>query len=249
MDFLDTSAAQEMVEKSGTSRLIVKFHLVVESHAGLMKAANEGVSQLVGFEGTYAPQAVATSANNLVLQAGNQSPRTQSLDGVSQLAEVEGADSSQAVADTAQNMELPTSERSHKTQSSDGVIRGKILRLESSNDRRNELSFDTTNNSGTVQNAAGNIFNGDYVVHQHAPTDELNRRIAVDTNTRMKKVEHGLDKSKVNDWIYVAESDTSPNHNAAQEVRLAGTGSWFLRGPEFAQWKKNPGSVLWLEGG
>ncbi|KZP06985.1 hypothetical protein FIBSPDRAFT_1053247, partial [Athelia psychrophila] len=60
MDFLDTGAAQELVDTSGTSRLAVKFDLVFESHADFMKAVGEEISQLAKIKGAGAAQTAAT---------------------------------------------------------------------------------------------------------------------------------------------------------------------------------------------
>ena len=43
--------------------------------------------------------------------------------------------------------------------------------------------------------------------------------------------------------------DTSPSYNAARKKHQSGTGSWFLEGSRFSEWKERPGSVLWLCGG
>ncbi|KZP13670.1 hypothetical protein FIBSPDRAFT_869075 [Athelia psychrophila] len=131
---------------------------------------------------------------------------------------------------------MSTGEKRPRTMSSDeAMLQNKMARLESGNGSRNgnrtELSFSTSGNSGTVQNAAGHIFNGDYTVHQTVPTEKA------------------LDKRDVLRWIYTVDSDTSLSYNAAQKVHLSGTGSWFLDGSEFLEWKEQRGSVLWLYGG
>ncbi|KZP09136.1 hypothetical protein FIBSPDRAFT_938652 [Athelia psychrophila] len=60
MDFLD--ATQELVEKSGDSRLAVKFDLVAESHEDFMKAVDEEMLQLAKIKGTDAAQTATSLA-------------------------------------------------------------------------------------------------------------------------------------------------------------------------------------------
>ncbi|KZP21469.1 hypothetical protein FIBSPDRAFT_1044192 [Athelia psychrophila] len=116
-----------------------------------------------------------------------------------------------------------------------------LPRLQSSdagrNGNRGELLFNTSGTSGNaiVQNAGGHIINGDYTVHQTASTRDEDRKIE--------------QKRDVLEWIYTADSDTSPNYNAAKKVHLSGTGTWFLDGSQFSEWKEQPGAVLWLYGG
>ncbi|KZP05789.1 hypothetical protein FIBSPDRAFT_966969 [Athelia psychrophila] len=132
---------------------------------------------------------------------------------------------------------MSTGEKRPRTMSSDAaMLQSKMPRLESSdsmqNRNRTQLSFSTSGTSGnaTVQNAGGHIINGDITVHQTAPTEEA------------------PDKKEVRKWIYATDSDTSSNYNAAQKVHLSGTGSWFLDGSQFSEWKEQRGSVLWLNG-
>ncbi|KZP08787.1 hypothetical protein FIBSPDRAFT_938812, partial [Athelia psychrophila] len=63
MDFLDTE--QELVAKSGTSSLIVKFNLVAVSHADFMKAVHEEISQLTKLKGADAAQLAITIGSKL----------------------------------------------------------------------------------------------------------------------------------------------------------------------------------------
>ncbi|KAF7976642.1 hypothetical protein HWV62_5961 [Athelia sp. TMB] len=54
-------------------------------------------------------------------------------------------------------------------------------------------------------------------------------------------------QNEIHAWMKAA--DTSPSCNAAWKKRQPGTGSWFLEGAQFSEWKERPGSVLWLCGG
>ncbi|KZP06252.1 hypothetical protein FIBSPDRAFT_940091 [Athelia psychrophila] len=65
MDFLDTGAEQELVAKFGTSRLVVKFNLVVESHADFMKAVDETMSQLAKVKRADGAQTATTIGANI----------------------------------------------------------------------------------------------------------------------------------------------------------------------------------------
>src|SRR5436189_5538084 len=51
---------------------------------------------------------------------------------------------------------------------------------------------------------------------------------------------------KINQWL--SSPDPSSNHNAACQKRQQTTGSWFIRGDQFAEWKINSNSFLWLHG-
>ncbi|KAF7972864.1 hypothetical protein HWV62_16906 [Athelia sp. TMB] len=74
------------------------------------------------------------------------------------------------------------------------------------------------------------------------------RRVSIDTNAIMHDVNARInDESKIHEWIKAA--DISPSYNAARKKHQFGTGSWFLNGSQFSQWKAQPGSVLWLYGG
>ncbi|KZP08755.1 hypothetical protein FIBSPDRAFT_1052183 [Athelia psychrophila] len=65
MDFLDTSAEQELVAKSGTSRLVVKFNLVAESHTDFMKAVDDTMSQLAKVKRADGAQTATTIGANI----------------------------------------------------------------------------------------------------------------------------------------------------------------------------------------
>ena len=52
---------------------------------------------------------------------------------------------------------------------------------------------------------------------------------------------------RIHKWM--AAPDTSPVYNTAREKHQMGTGSWFLEGNSFGAWQRQPGSVLWLQGG
>ncbi|KZP04727.1 hypothetical protein FIBSPDRAFT_940839, partial [Athelia psychrophila] len=65
MDFLDTGAAQELIDTSGTSRLAVKFDLITKSHADFMKVVDEEISQLEKFKGADAAQLATTIGSKM----------------------------------------------------------------------------------------------------------------------------------------------------------------------------------------
>ncbi|KAF7969697.1 hypothetical protein HWV62_26146 [Athelia sp. TMB] len=54
-------------------------------------------------------------------------------------------------------------------------------------------------------------------------------------------------ESAIHAWLQAP--DTSPSYNAARKKHQLGTGSWFLNGFRFSEWKRRPGSLLWLYGG
>ncbi|KAF7983634.1 hypothetical protein HWV62_20572 [Athelia sp. TMB] len=78
-------------------------------------------------------------------------------------------------------------------------------------------------------------------------TEKLDRRVAIDTNTIIKDVQSSDKKTNIHAWMRAP--DTSSNYNAARKKHQPGTGSWFLDGLQFSEWKEQPGSVLWLYGG
>ncbi|KAF7965758.1 hypothetical protein HWV62_41994, partial [Athelia sp. TMB] len=86
----------------------------------------------------------------------------------------------------------------------------------------------TLNVIGTSGNASVTMFAGDYIVYPTA-------------------VQYHNKKREIHTWLKAP--DTSVSYNAARKKHQAGTGSWFLDGSRFSQWKERPGSVLWLYGG
>ncbi|KAJ7657025.1 hypothetical protein B0H17DRAFT_1146051 [Mycena rosella] len=51
---------------------------------------------------------------------------------------------------------------------------------------------------------------------------------------------------KLQEWLQ-SPPDMGLKHHATQKLHHEGTGTWFLDGPEFTEWRENPGS-LWIEG-
>ena len=51
---------------------------------------------------------------------------------------------------------------------------------------------------------------------------------------------------KIIEWL--AAPDPSTNYNRALKNRNPATGSWFIEGSAYADWKTTPGSFLWLHG-
>jgi hypothetical protein len=52
--------------------------------------------------------------------------------------------------------------------------------------------------------------------------------------------------SKIRGWL--SAPDSSSSFRAAIDQRQAGTGAWFLESKEYAGWRHNPRSILWLYG-
>ncbi|KAF7967292.1 hypothetical protein HWV62_34771 [Athelia sp. TMB] len=92
-------------------------------------------------------------------------------------------------------------------------------------------------------------------------TKKLDRRVLIDIKTivgdinaevldvgvKLKDFQQNDKKRKIHEWIKAP--DISPSYNAARKKHQPGTGSWFLNGPQFLEWKEKPGSNLWLYGG
>ncbi|KAI9852437.1 MAG: hypothetical protein M1838_000757 [Thelocarpon superellum] len=53
-------------------------------------------------------------------------------------------------------------------------------------------------------------------------------------------------RRQIDKWL--SAPDPSSNHNAAREKRQGHTGAWFTEGSQYASWKVNPTSFLWLHG-
>ncbi|RDW82749.1 hypothetical protein BP6252_03861 [Coleophoma cylindrospora] len=62
---------------------------------------------------------------------------------------------------------------------------------------------------------------------------------------RRSQAEVNLERKVVN-WLH--PPDASSNHNRASLQHQQGTGKWFTDCSRFQEWKKNPGSFLWLYG-
>ncbi|KAF7975223.1 hypothetical protein HWV62_10176 [Athelia sp. TMB] len=91
---------------------------------------------------------------------------------------------------------------------------------------------------GTVMMVAGNVIQGDY--HEHSTS--------TGNNTQPSSTSpYQYYESKIHEWMKAP--DTSPSYNAARKKHQSGTGSWFLDGEQFRDWKKRPGSTIWLYGG
>jgi len=53
-------------------------------------------------------------------------------------------------------------------------------------------------------------------------------------------------RQKILRWL--SAPDPSSNYNIACKKRQPTTGAWFVEGEEFADWKKDLGSFIWLHG-
>lgn len=51
---------------------------------------------------------------------------------------------------------------------------------------------------------------------------------------------------KIYKWL--SAPDSSPNYHAAREKCHAETGSWFVMGAQFAEWREKPDRILWIYG-
>jgi hypothetical protein len=56
----------------------------------------------------------------------------------------------------------------------------------------------------------------------------------------------GERRQKIHQWL--SPPDPSSNHNTACKKRQQTTGSWFIRGDQFAEWKISSNTFLWLHG-
>ncbi|KZP04767.1 hypothetical protein FIBSPDRAFT_940830, partial [Athelia psychrophila] len=65
IDFLSTDVEQELVDKSGKVRLVVRFKLVVESTEEFLKALKEEVSQMGEVKGADAAQGATTAVTSI----------------------------------------------------------------------------------------------------------------------------------------------------------------------------------------
>lgn len=51
----------------------------------------------------------------------------------------------------------------------------------------------------------------------------------------------------VHNWL--AAPSPQSNYETSRKAREAGTGSWFIEGTQYQDWKSNSGSLLWVTGG
>ncbi|KAI0292469.1 hypothetical protein B0F90DRAFT_277085 [Multifurca ochricompacta] len=95
---------------------------------------------------------------------------------------------------------------------------------------------------GLVQNMKTLIDDG------KASTDDIQyalvivQRLASDIIDKSKR-----DQSLKDVRTWLSPSDPSKSHNIAREVYHTGTGTWFIQGNTFTEWK-NTGSLLWIHG-
>ncbi|KZP03163.1 hypothetical protein FIBSPDRAFT_969253 [Athelia psychrophila] len=87
--------------------------------------------------------------------------------------------------------------------------------------------FHTTNTAGSARINNVNV-NGDYIVSNsvYQITDEQRKEV----------------------YRWLAAPDSSGNYNAAREKHHADTGSWFIEGKQFLDWKETPDLALWVYG-
>ncbi|KAF8466287.1 hypothetical protein JB92DRAFT_2022963 [Gautieria morchelliformis] len=63
---------------------------------------------------------------------------------------------------------------------------------------------------------------------------------------RAKLQEHRQKIQKIYEWL--AAPDQASKHRNACNMRQAMTGSWFIEGEQFREWRETPHSLLWLHG-
>ncbi|KAB2570645.1 hypothetical protein DBV05_g10678 [Lasiodiplodia theobromae] len=77
------------------------------------------------------------------------------------------------------------------------------------------------------------------IMQEFAGQLEANHKITKDTNQRVKQAE-------IKRWL--SPVDPESNWATARSQYYSNTGQWFLERDEFSNWKKHPGSFLWLHG-
>lgn len=75
--------------------------------------------------------------------------------------------------------------------------------------------------------------------------DRLNLNVR-DAKETIQEVRLNQHEREIRDWL--SAPDPSINYENALDKRHEGTGSWFIDGKAFAEWKKQPKSFLWLHG-
>lgn len=53
-------------------------------------------------------------------------------------------------------------------------------------------------------------------------------------------------RNKLHSWL--SSPDPSSNHNAALKKKQSNTGQWFIQSKEYASWKRDFNSFIWLHG-
>ena len=75
---------------------------------------------------------------------------------------------------------------------------------------------------------------------------DLSNDVTMDVYEHMKSMKSADRKKDILDWLKAPDPSTS--YRNACRSRHAATGSWFLEGMEFSQWKVDANSFLWLHG-
>ena len=61
-----------------------------------------------------------------------------------------------------------------------------------------------------------------------------------------EEISMGFQETKISQWLDAPLP--SSNHNSAMKKRQPNTGEWFTQSKEYADWKTETGSFIWLHG-
>ncbi|KAH7903380.1 hypothetical protein BJ138DRAFT_1194414, partial [Hygrophoropsis aurantiaca] len=76
--------------------------------------------------------------------------------------------------------------------------------------------------------------------------EKFNRRVQMEMRLDVKEIVRNQEDEKILQWL--AAPDPSVSYNTALEKRSVGTGSWFLNGEKFSEWKTKADVPLWISG-
>ncbi|KAF7975428.1 hypothetical protein HWV62_9551 [Athelia sp. TMB] len=263
IDFVESGVEQVLIDKSGIPRLALKFNLAADSHVDFMRVVDSNLSRSARIEGAGSINTIATIGSQLgpVLQkivpiidkftaiaqyqiAQDNAIRVlvetlrEMIGAASSVPDLENIEGTTNVIDEIGRTSLEAAKLVHDYfLPSIGRKPSFIARV--AKHAPSSMSFRIAQ---CQQQCTELIQKLDRRVAMDA------RRVSIDTNAIMHDVNARInDESKIHEWIKAP--DISPSYNAARKKHQTGTGSWFLNGSQFSQWKAQPGSVLWLYGG
>lgn len=70
--------------------------------------------------------------------------------------------------------------------------------------------------------------------------------MTLDISEHVKSIKSAGQKKNITSWL--SAPDPFTNYQSSCRSRHAETGSWFVKGEEFSQWKRDANSFLWLHG-
>ncbi|KAF7979136.1 hypothetical protein HWV62_43369 [Athelia sp. TMB] len=222
IDFLDIGTEQVLIDKSGKPCLAVKFDLLIQAHLEFMKDVDKQMAQLEKVKGVDAAQALTTIGTKI---------------GTVLLAIV-------PILDQFSD--------AHPILKVTWIILSSAIKMAQDQKKQDDNVRDLVE---SLREMAGAASSCPHLRRINGTTDvikeigKVSLEVAMLVHDYVNPSIRGHTKfleSAIHVWM--KSPDISPNYNAARKKHQAGTGSWFLNGSQFSEWKRS-GSVLWLYGG